>query len=148
MTVGLKLEEHWKEEGGDVLGFAFEPDELDENGVEPDWREECEDVLLLDIDVPDAVWAGFAVLDVLGNTQDPFLAFVSQVIMDIEELVDDIDNGFDGVTLVDFGGFIENEEGHFFGHDLIIFAQVIHQIKVLCLEVDYFAHVLLGFLVF
>jgi hypothetical protein len=61
------------------------------------------------------------------------------VIVDIKELVNDVDNGFDGIALVDFGGFVEDEEGHFFRHDLIVFAQVFNQIKVLCLEVDDFA---------
>jgi hypothetical protein len=36
-----------------VLGFALEADELDKDGMEFDWREECEDVLLFNIDVPD-----------------------------------------------------------------------------------------------
>ena len=36
------------------MSFAFEADELHEDGVEFDWREECEDVLLFDIDAPDA----------------------------------------------------------------------------------------------
>ena len=53
--------------------------------------------------------------------------------------MNNVDNGFDGIALIDFGGFIENEEGHFFRHDLIVFAQVLNQVKVLGLEVDDFA---------
>ncbi len=77
MAVCLKLEDHWKEKGSDVLGFAFEADELDKDGMEFDWREECEDVLLFDINAPDTEWAGFAIFDVLRDSQDPLLAFVS-----------------------------------------------------------------------
>ena len=53
--------------------------------------------------------------------------------------MNNVDNGFDGIALIDFGGFVEDEEGHFFRHDLIVFAQVLNQVKVLGLEVDDFA---------
>jgi hypothetical protein len=62
------------------------------------------------------------------------------VIVDIEELVNDVDNGFDGIALADFGCFVEDEEGHFLRHDLIVFAQVFDQVEVLGLEVDDFVY--------
>lgn len=87
-SIVLKLQQHRQEQGSHVLSLVLEPDQLQQNWLIPHGRIICQDVLLLDVDIPDPEGAGFAVLDVLGNAQNPLLPLLLDLVFDVKELVD------------------------------------------------------------
>lgn len=84
--------------------------------------------------------ACFGVFDVLRDTQNPLFSFLSEVILDLQELMDHIDNRLDSIALVDPRSLIQNQIGHLFRQHLIILAQVFDDVEVLGLEVDHLGH--------
>ena len=76
----------------------------------------------------------------LRNTQNPLFSLIFQVIVDVEILVDDVDDGLDAVTLVDSRCLVQDQKGHSLRQNFIVLTQVLDQIKVLGLEVYYLGH--------
>ena len=83
-----------------MLSFALKPNKLQENWLGTNWRVISENILLLDVDVPDSVGVGFGVFNILGDTQNPLFSLLPEVVIDIQKLVNDIDNGLDTIALI------------------------------------------------
>ena len=49
-------------------------------------------------------------------------------------------NGFYGITLINFGGLMEYQEGHFLTERFIASTQILNNIKVLGLEINNLGH--------
>lgn len=54
--------------------------------------------------------------------------------------MNNINDWFDSITLVDSRSLMKNEKCHFFREYFIILTEILHNIKILSLEIDDFGH--------
>jgi hypothetical protein len=83
-----------------MLRFGLEPYKLKQNRLSSYRRVVSQNVLLLNVNVPDSMRTSLDILDILWDTQDPLLSLLFQVIINVEILVDHIYHRLDSVALI------------------------------------------------
>lgn len=95
---------------------------------------------MLNINVPLPIRRSLGVFNVLGDSQNPLFSFTFQLIIDFQIFVNDIDDRFDSITLVNSWGFVKNEKCHFLRENFIVFTKILNDIEILSLEINDFRH--------
>lgn len=95
---------------------------------------------MLNINVPLPIRRSLGVFNVLWDSQNPLFSFTFQLIINFKIFVDDIDDRFYSITLVNSWGFMKNEKCHFLRENFIVFTKILNDIKILSLEVNDFRH--------
>lgn len=87
VSVCFELQEHRKEEAGDMLGSAFEFDELLHKRVRAHWRDVVEDDLLIRIYSIHSIRIGPWVFNVLRESNQPFHSQLLEIVLYGKEAV-------------------------------------------------------------
>jgi hypothetical protein len=83
VSICLQLQQHGDQQAGNVLGFAFEFDQLLQNGLSPHRRNVVEEHILFGVGAKNAIGSGACVLCVLGESKYPLQSFFLQVVLDV-----------------------------------------------------------------